>query len=77
MRAIGWLFRVLAYLYHLGLSLLLLALASVAILSGAQNLNLEMTPWHVPYLGDVCPRYAGPGPVPLVFVYVLRAGTVQ
>lgn len=46
MRAIGWLLRVFGYLYHLALSLLLLALGGVAMLSGAHNLKLDMLPWH-------------------------------
>lgn len=46
MKAIGWLLRVFAYLYHLALSLLMLALGGVAVLSGEENLKLDMAPWH-------------------------------
>lgn len=46
MRAIAWVLRIFAYVYHLIFSLLLLALGGVAVLSGADNLKLEMTPWQ-------------------------------
>lgn len=46
MRALAWLLRVFAYLYHLALSLALLVLGSVAMLSDSSNLKLEMLPWR-------------------------------
>jgi hypothetical protein len=46
MRAIAWLLRVFCYLFHTVLSFALLALGSVAILSGGQNIRLETLPWQ-------------------------------
>jgi hypothetical protein len=46
MLAIAWLLRIFSYLFHFVLSLALLALGCVAVLSGAQNLKLDVLPWH-------------------------------
>jgi hypothetical protein len=46
MRAIAWLLRVFCYLFHTLLSLSLLVLGTVAVLSRAQDLKLEVLPWH-------------------------------
>ena len=46
MRAIGWLLRVFAYVYHLVISLVLIALGAVGVLSSGQQLKLDMMPWH-------------------------------
>jgi hypothetical protein len=46
MRAIAWLLRVFCYIFHTILSLALLALGSVAVLSGAEHMKLETLPWQ-------------------------------
>lgn len=71
MRAIGWLLRVFAYLYHLALSLLMLALGGVAVLSGQQNLKLDMAPWHGRELNE---WLLGLGLVGLLSVILAMAG---
>ena len=50
MRAIGWLLRVFAYIFHTILSLALVAVGGVAILSGGGALKIEMLPWQGPML---------------------------
>ena len=50
MRAIGWLLRVFAYIFHTLLSLALVAVGGVAILSGGGTLKIEMLPWQGPML---------------------------
>lgn len=45
MKLIGLLLRLYAYVYHLVLSLALLALATVAAIGSQHNLNLPMLPW--------------------------------
>ena len=46
MNAILWLLRLFAYLFHLCLSLFLLAIGTFAAMSGAHDLNLGMLPWE-------------------------------
>jgi hypothetical protein len=50
LRAIGWLLRVFAYIFHTLLSLALVAVGGVAILSGGGTLKIEMLPWQGPML---------------------------
>lgn len=45
MNAILWLLRVFAYIYHLCLSVFLLAIGTFAGMSGAHEVNLGMLPW--------------------------------
>ena len=44
-RVIGLILRIYSYLYHLVLSLVLLAIAIVTMAGGVHNLNLPMLPW--------------------------------
>lgn len=45
MRVVGLLLRIYSYIYHLVLSLVLLAIAIVTYSGGVHNLNLPMLPW--------------------------------
>src|ERR1700676_5036177 len=74
MRAIGWLLRVFGYLYHLILSLALLALGGVAFFSGAQNLKIDLLPWHGNELNQ---WLLGLGFVGLVSVILAMTGTFR
>jgi len=46
MNALAWLLRVLSYLFHLILSLALVALGVVAVASGVHDLKFEALPFH-------------------------------
>ena len=46
MRAIAWLLRIFCYLFHTLISVALLALGTVGVVSGAQNMKVRMLPWQ-------------------------------
>ncbi|MGA3185481.1 MAG: hypothetical protein ABSF22_00090 [Bryobacteraceae bacterium] len=74
MKAIAWLLRAFCYLFHTILSLALLALGTVAILSGANHLKLETLPWHGPELNY---WLAGLGIAGLLSVLLAVTGTLR
>jgi hypothetical protein len=46
LKAIGWLLRAFAYLFHTVLSAALIAIGGVALITGPGTLRIEMLPWQ-------------------------------
>jgi hypothetical protein len=71
---IGALFRIYSYLYHIALSLLLLALAVIALQSPSHTLKLEMLPWT----GEMLTRWLlGLGFAGLISVFLALIGKLR
>ena len=61
MKAIGWLLRAFAYIFHTVLSLALIAIGGIALLSGPGTLRIEILPWQGSQLATwmVCLGFIG------------------
>jgi len=73
LKALVWLLRVYAYLFHLLLALLLLGMGFVALLSH-KDLTLGMLPWHGT---TVVPAVLAMGAVGFVCVVLAMTGAVR
>ena len=74
MRVIGTLLRVLGYIFHVWLSLALLAVGGVAMLSDGANLKVELLPWH----GATLSRWmVGLGAAGLLIVVLAMLGKLR
>jgi hypothetical protein len=45
-RVVGWLMRIFSFAFHIVLGVVMLAVSSVTLLSGAHSLQLQVLPWQ-------------------------------